>query len=80
MLRSHGQVHPFGMFKSFQSNLLAGSIFFHLFIIKVHVGCSALLHSAHFPLALYHLYELEERRVHALMRLVKLSISFLLSS
>ena len=24
------------------------------FIIKVHMGCSALLHSAHFPPALYH--------------------------
>ena len=31
----HGQVHPFGTFESiFQSYLLAGSIFFHLFIIS----------------------------------------------
>ena len=54
-LCSHGQVHPFGTFESnFQSDLLAGSTFSHLFIIKVHMGCSALLHSAHFPPALYH--------------------------
>ena len=53
-LCSHGQVHPFGMFQSFQCDLLADSIFCHLFIIKVHIGCSALLHCAHFPPALYH--------------------------
>ena len=50
-LCSHCQVYPFG---TFESDLLAGSIFFHLFIIKVHMGCGALLHSAHFPPALYH--------------------------
>ena len=34
-LCSHGQVHPFGTFESnFRTNLLAGSIFFHLFIIN----------------------------------------------
>ena len=44
---------PLERFKSFQSDLLAGSMF-HLFIIKFHMGCSALLHSAHFPPALYH--------------------------
>ena len=34
-ISSHGQVHPFGTFESnFQSDLLAGSIFFHLFIIN----------------------------------------------
>ena len=33
--------------------MLAGSMF-HLFIIKVHMANSALSHSAHFPLALYH--------------------------
>ena len=37
---------------NFQSDLLAGSIFFpfirHQFIIKVRMGCGALLHSAHF--------------------------------
>ena len=33
--------------------LLAGSMF-HLFIIKVHMDCGALLHSAHFLPALYH--------------------------
>ena len=32
-LCSHGQVHPVGTFKSFQSDLLAGSMF-HLFIIN----------------------------------------------
>ena len=41
-----------------QFDLLASSIFFHLFtiifIIKVHMGCSALLHSAHVPPAFYH--------------------------
>ena len=26
----------------------------HQFIIKVHMGCGALLHSAHFPPVLYH--------------------------
>ena len=50
---------PLDPFESnFQSDLLAGSIFFpfihHQFIIKVHMGCGALLHSAHFPPALYH--------------------------
>ena len=52
-LCSHGQVHPFGTFESFQSDLLARSMF-HLFIIKVDMGCSALLHSAHFPPAHYY--------------------------
>ena len=33
----------------------------HQFIIKVHMGCSALLHSAHFPPALCHL--LTKRRL-----------------
>ena len=32
-LFSHGQVHPFGTFESFQSDMLAGSMF-HLFIIN----------------------------------------------
>ena len=68
MLRSHGQVHPFGMFESFQSELLAGSMC-HLFIIKVHMGCGALLHSAFSPGALS-FYELKEGRAHALVRLV----------
>ena len=40
------------------SSLICGSILFpfihHQFIIKVHMGCGALLHSAHFPRALYH--------------------------
>ena len=45
---------PLERFKYFQSDLLAGSSMFHLFIIKFHMGCSALLHSAHFPPALYH--------------------------
>ena len=66
VLYSHGQVHPFGTFESFQSDLVAGSIF-HLIIIKVHMGCSALSHSAHSALSFY---ELKEGWVHALMRLV----------
>ena len=43
-----------------KSDLLAGSyiIFFpfihNQFIIKFHMGCSVLSHSAHFPPALYH--------------------------
>ena len=54
------KVHPFATFESFESDLLAGSTLFpfnyihHQFIIKVHMGCSALVCNAHFPLMLYH--------------------------
>ena len=45
LLCSHGEVHPFETFESFQSELLAGSIFFHLLIIKVHMamGCGTII-------------------------------------
>ena len=44
------------------------------------MGCSALLHSAHFPPGALSLYELKEGRVHALVRLAcschrKISVS-----
>ena len=41
----------------------------HQFIIKVHMGCGALLHCALFSPALL-FYELKEGRAHALVRLV----------
>ena len=52
LLFSHGQVHP-PLWNVRVFPVLFGSrwYFFHLFIIKVHMGCGALLHSAHFPLA-----------------------------
>ena len=66
LLCSHGQVHPFGTFESFESDLLTGSIFFpfihHQFIIEVHMDCSALVHSAQSPGALS-FYEQKEGRV-----------------
>ena len=53
------------------SSLICGSILFpfihHQFIIKVHMGCGALLHSAHFPPG-----GRKEGPVHALVRLVQL--------
>ena len=46
------------------------SIYYHQFIIKVHMGCGALLHSAFSPGALS-FYQLKEGRAHALVRLVQ---------
>ena len=58
-MQSWSSQHPFGTFESFQYDLQAGSIFFPFihhqsdqFIIKVYMGYSALLHSAHFAPAL----------------------------
>ena len=47
----------------------------HQFIIKVHMGCGALLHSAFSPGALS-FYELKEGRAHALVRLVQSNSQF----
>ena len=58
------------------SSLICGSILFpfihHQFIIKVHMGCGAFLHSAHFPPGALSFYELKQGPVHALVRLVQL--------
>ena len=62
--------------------VLYAKIWFHgrKTFFKVHMGCSALLHSAHFPPGALSLYELKEGRVHALLRLAcschrKISVS-----
>ena len=65
------QVHPFGTFKSFQSDLLAGSIFFHLFIIN----SSSKFTWWTFSTGALSFYELTEGRVYALVRLVLISPS-----
>ena len=62
-----GVKHPYHT--TFQSDLLAGSLFLpfihhqsNQFIIKVHMDCSALLHNAPFPPALYRKRLREEKR------------------
>ena len=72
LLCSHGEVHPFETFESFQSELPAGSIF-SIYSSSKFIWPWAvvpLLHNAHFPTISLHAPK--EGRVHALVCLVSI--------